>query len=166
MVLFCIGTIQQFFKKYLFFKFISKCQKEILRCVPPSSLVCDFLVNITHFVFIYSGWQKKRLIWKKGTLLPWEIIVASEPVGYEYIWVWYLIKHKQVYWLCLKPFLLPHFFVILTSITYHVSRIISHGPQTYDKPAKMSILVEAIISQWTFNHLDKKGSDNIIFFLK
>ena len=28
--------------KYLFFKFINKCQKEILRCAPPSH-VCDFL---------------------------------------------------------------------------------------------------------------------------
>ena len=31
-----------FFNNYLFSKFINKCQKEILRCAPPSSQVCDF----------------------------------------------------------------------------------------------------------------------------
>ena len=29
----------------MFFKFINKCQKEILRCAPPSSHVCDFPVD-------------------------------------------------------------------------------------------------------------------------
>ena len=42
-ILFFIGPLQQFFNKYLFFKFISKCEKEILRCTPPSLHVCDFL---------------------------------------------------------------------------------------------------------------------------
>ena len=42
---FFVGPLQQFFyffDKYLFFKFISECQKEILMCTPPSSHVCDF----------------------------------------------------------------------------------------------------------------------------
>ena len=33
------------FFKYLFFKSISKCQKEIPSCAPPSSHVCDFQNN-------------------------------------------------------------------------------------------------------------------------
>ena len=41
-ILFFIGPLQQFFNNYLFFKFINKCKKEILRCAPPSSHVCDF----------------------------------------------------------------------------------------------------------------------------
>ena len=41
-----------FLNKYLFFKFISKYQKDILRCAPPSSHVCDFFVNIPPFVYI------------------------------------------------------------------------------------------------------------------
>ena len=40
------------FFKYLFFKFISKCQKEILSCAPPATYVCDFLkmvaCRVTH----------------------------------------------------------------------------------------------------------------------
>ena len=35
--------------KQLFFKFINKCQIEILRCAPPSSHVCDFF-NIACFI--------------------------------------------------------------------------------------------------------------------
>ena len=41
-----------FLNKYLFFKFISKYQKDILRCAPPSSHVCGFFVHIAHFVYI------------------------------------------------------------------------------------------------------------------
>ena len=41
-----------FLNKSLFFKFISKYQKDILRCAPPSSHVCDFFVNIPRFVYI------------------------------------------------------------------------------------------------------------------
>ena len=37
-----IGPLQQVFNIYLFFKFINKWQKEILRCAQPSSHVCDF----------------------------------------------------------------------------------------------------------------------------
>ena len=34
-----------------FSKFINKCQKEILRCVPPSSHVCDFFVKLWLILF-------------------------------------------------------------------------------------------------------------------
>ena len=37
------GPLQLFLNKYLFFKFIRKCQKEILSCAPGDSHVCDFL---------------------------------------------------------------------------------------------------------------------------
>ena len=40
---FFIGPLHQLFNKQLFFKFIKKCQTEILRCALPSSYVCDFL---------------------------------------------------------------------------------------------------------------------------
>ena len=35
----------------MFFKFINKCQKEILRCVPPSSHVWDFYYSLSFFIF-------------------------------------------------------------------------------------------------------------------
>ena len=43
---FFIGPLQQFFNKQLFFKSINKCQTEILRCAPPSSRRCDFLIDV------------------------------------------------------------------------------------------------------------------------
>ena len=44
MILLFIGPLEQFLNNYLFFKFITKCQKEILRHAPPS-YVCDFLFH-------------------------------------------------------------------------------------------------------------------------
>ena len=41
-ICFLLAHFNIFFSNYLFFKFINKCQKEILKCVPPSSHVCDF----------------------------------------------------------------------------------------------------------------------------
>ena len=41
-ILFLLASFNSFFNHYLFFKFINKCQKEILRCAPTSSHVCDF----------------------------------------------------------------------------------------------------------------------------
>ena len=47
---FFIGPLQQFsFDKYLFFKFISKCQTEILSYVPSSHLY-DFLIILKLYV--------------------------------------------------------------------------------------------------------------------
>ena len=43
---FLLAHFNSFFKNYLFLKFINKCQKDILRCVPPSSHVFDFLKRI------------------------------------------------------------------------------------------------------------------------
>ena len=48
------------FKKFIgplgplcFFKFISKCQKEIMRCAPLSSHMCDFF-NMSETLFAFS----------------------------------------------------------------------------------------------------------------
>ena len=41
-ILFLLAYFNNVFNHYLFFKFINKCQKEILRCAPPSSHLCDF----------------------------------------------------------------------------------------------------------------------------
>ena len=41
---FLLAHFNSFFNKQLFFKLINKDQTEVLRCVPPSSYVCDFLV--------------------------------------------------------------------------------------------------------------------------
>ena len=48
---FFIGPLQQFFNKQLFFKFINKCQTEILRCAPPSSHVHNFLTLVLLLTF-------------------------------------------------------------------------------------------------------------------
>ena len=42
-----------------FSKFINKCQKEILRCAPPSSHVCDFF-NRTKTFFTYKVFFSKK----------------------------------------------------------------------------------------------------------
>ena len=49
-ILFFIDLPQQFFNDYLFFKLINKCQKEILRCAPPSH-ACDFFHMSTPLLF-------------------------------------------------------------------------------------------------------------------
>ena len=54
--MFSIGPLQQFSNNYLFFKFINKYQKQILRCAPPSSHVCDFLAMSCGSVN-YKSWK-------------------------------------------------------------------------------------------------------------
>ena len=43
-ILCLLAHFNSFFNNNLFFKFINKCQQEILRYAPPSSRVCDFLL--------------------------------------------------------------------------------------------------------------------------
>ena len=54
--------LQQFFfifSKFSFFSFISKCQKELLRCAPPFSYVCDFFSNGWLWVVLDGkSWQE------------------------------------------------------------------------------------------------------------
>ena len=62
--LFCffLAHFNSFFNNYLFFKFMNKCQKEILRCTPLSSLVCDFFRDIVVLLFAYYVDQLWMLI--------------------------------------------------------------------------------------------------------
>ena len=48
--LFCflLAHVNSFLSNYLFSKFINKCQKEILRCAPPSLHVCNFYFFCVH----------------------------------------------------------------------------------------------------------------------
>ena len=48
---FLLAHFKRFLNNFFFFKFINKYQKEILRCAPPSSHVCDFFVFYMKFVF-------------------------------------------------------------------------------------------------------------------
>ena len=53
-----------FFQSFVFSgfsKFVNKCQKEILRCAPPSSHVCDFLPNQMKNKTYGYGCHKKYL---------------------------------------------------------------------------------------------------------
>ena len=54
-----LAHFNNYFNNYLFFKFISKCQIEILRCVPLSSCVCDFSSFLKSF-----QWQKLSQTWE------------------------------------------------------------------------------------------------------
>ena len=50
-ILFLLAHFNRFFDNNLFFKFINKCQKEILRCAPPFSHVCNFFFLLQHLAF-------------------------------------------------------------------------------------------------------------------
>ena len=67
-----------FLNGYLFFKFISKWQKEILRCVPPSSRVYDFLnfkrlFFVFHFIFVYCMSIPFQYVYSYIFLMAWMI---------------------------------------------------------------------------------------------
>ena len=53
-----MAHFNSFFNNYLFFKFINKCQKEILRCAPPSSHVSDFLLFLIHHSRVPNRFHK------------------------------------------------------------------------------------------------------------
>ena len=71
-ILFFICSLQHIFNRYLFFKFISKCQKEILRCAPPSSHMCDFFelswTFLSVWIFCEFWW-----VWSMLVLAVWFI---------------------------------------------------------------------------------------------
>ena len=74
-ILFFIGKLQQLFNKYLFFKFISKCQKEIFRCAPSSSHASNFL-----FIYATAGFPI-GIRGMGGTLprIPWIFLPPPSP---------------------------------------------------------------------------------------
>ena len=71
-----------FLNKYLFFKFISKYQKDILRCAPLSSHVCDFSVST---FYLYLIWVK--VLFESRCVPALRNYCCFRPVGYEYVWV-------------------------------------------------------------------------------
>ena len=56
-----------FVNNYLFFKFSNKCQKKILKCVPPSSHVCDFCytVALDAQLMIFFIWRKDNVLFSR-----------------------------------------------------------------------------------------------------
>ena len=54
-ILFLLTYFNSFLNYYLFFKFFNKFWKEILRCVLPSSHVCDFYWGIQYFRLLYMS---------------------------------------------------------------------------------------------------------------
>ena len=56
--LFLLAHFNNFFNNNLFFKFINKCQKEIVRCSPPSSYVYDFILYMfkSTWLHIINNW--------------------------------------------------------------------------------------------------------------
>ena len=68
-LIFFIGSLQQFFNKKLFFKFINKCQTEILLCAPRTSHVCDFFFlyvnlkfDLMFFIQLYNEIEQVRFL--------------------------------------------------------------------------------------------------------
>ena len=62
---FLVVYFNSFLNNYLFFKFINKCQKEILRCTSPYSRVCDFFyVSLFTFegIFCWIAWIAFRWV--------------------------------------------------------------------------------------------------------
>ena len=72
-VCFLLAHFNSFFNNYLFFKFINKCQKEILRCALPSSHMCDFLqiYRCPYYIHYqtYSTWYTKTKTVRKKIVL-------------------------------------------------------------------------------------------------
>ena len=85
---FFIDPLQQFFlKKQLFIKFINKCQKEILRCAPPSSHVRDLR-------------EEMILLSVDGHCAKWEKKIRSRVVVFTKITLNMAIKYllQNYYW--------------------------------------------------------------------
>ena len=79
-ICFLLAHFNSVFNNYLFFKFINKCQKKILRCVPPSSHVWDFCVMLLY-------WNEDSTFWKN----------ELKGVHGRYIENKYTFLHKVVY---------------------------------------------------------------------
>ena len=67
-ICFLFAHFNSFFSNYLFFKFINKCQKEILRCVPPSSHMRDFcyIFTVTVLKFHYVKYHFHKMLWSNA----------------------------------------------------------------------------------------------------
>ena len=89
-----------------FSKFINKCQKEILRCVPPSSHMCDFSVklwlilsqNITCILVreVISLKTNGGVISKIYCLILWSPICTPLIALYQYKWNGKYLSHSNI----------------------------------------------------------------------
>ena len=62
-----MAQFNSFVNNYLFFKFSNKCQKEILRCAPSSSHVCDFCYTVAFDaqLMIFFIWRKDNALFSR-----------------------------------------------------------------------------------------------------
>ena len=80
-----------------FSKFINKCKKEILSCVPPSSYVCDFsfFQNLLHMCVIFQAVKgvkgQKKLF---NYFLSWIIMIFGTRVTWWHLQVLFFIFSK------------------------------------------------------------------------
>ena len=89
MILFFLLTyFNSFFNSYLFFRFINKCKKEILRGAPPSSHVCDFLKKS---FCPKNGENEPKMSQKQGFLNLLEDLVIN------FFWIWFIKKLCNIY---------------------------------------------------------------------
>ena len=74
--LFCfvLAHFNSFLKNYLFFKFINKCQKGILRCAPPSH-VCDF--SVSHSLLFFVPLHPTKTLMHQCSLMNYSILRPS-----------------------------------------------------------------------------------------
>ena len=120
-ILFFVGPLQQFFLINICHSSLSENGKKKFWGVPHFLHMCVIFWWIWSILSMFTLSEKKRIIWNKARSYPGKLLLFQGLLGYEYIWVWYLIKRKQVYLLCLKLPLFPNFFVIATSITSNIT---------------------------------------------
>ena len=120
-ILFFVGPLQQFFLINICLSSLSENGKKKFWGVPHLLHIVWFFGEYKTFCLCLLWVKKKRIIWNKARSYPGKLLLFQGLLGYEYIWVWYLIKRKQVYLLCLKLSLFPNFFVIATSITSNIT---------------------------------------------
>ena len=85
--LFCflLASFHSFLNKYLFFKLFSKCLKEIMRCAPPSTHMCNFF-KILILCVVRGGKGQKMAQNDKSFSL--SHTVSQKP---HIKWLWFLV---------------------------------------------------------------------------
>ena len=134
MILLFIGPLEQFLNNYLFFKFITKCQKEILRHAPPS-YVCDFLfhclawkhftvyiIRETSYIIGQTSLMVRLKTWFCEDYRSQQLLTQSEKyllLDIRPLWFWnHGMVHAWLYISCLCMYCFLHytFFIFLISI--------------------------------------------------
>ena len=83
-ILFLLVHFNSFFNNYMFFKFINKFLKDILRCTPPSSHVCDFIYVGVKCVLKMDLLNYQNVVqekWSKGTQVHFSKMVKNALAG-------------------------------------------------------------------------------------